>query len=138
MFPRLQVDLSAITGPSTRDYNCLAWALEFTDDWWWPTGQKGGWDEGVVREETVGAFVQLFGKRGYVDCDNAELEAGYTKIAIYVKERRPTHVARQLTDGFWTSKLGEGPCVTHRTLQSLEGIYNTGYGLVAVVMKRKA
>ena len=43
------------------------------------------------------------------------------RIALYCLDGRPTHAARQLPDGKWTSKLGNGPVVTHNTPHGVEG-----------------
>ena len=138
-FPKLQADVTAITGSASEKYNCVAWALGRPDEWWWPSRHAPDtvWNPAVEYEVTVSAFVALFQCEGFELCEHAELEPGFIKIAIYVKERIPTHVARQLPDGQWTSKMGPGLCLTHRTLQSLEGDLYVGYGRVEVVMKRK-
>ena len=60
------------------------------------------------------------------------LESGREKIAIYARGAAPAHVARQLADGKWTSKLGAAVDITH-TLRGLEGPL---YGRVVVVMAR--
>lgn len=71
---------------------------------------------------------------GYALCKNAGYEDGFEKIAIYVDSNgKPTHVARQLSSGHWTSKLGKLEDIEHKTLESLSG---SQYGTVAVIMKR--
>ena len=57
---------------------------------------------------------------------------GSKKIAIYQSGGLPTHAARQLPDGQWTSKLGRNIDISH-TLPGLEG---PEYGQVAVFMRR--
>ena len=47
--------------------------------------------------------------------------------------KRKTHAARQLPDGWWTSKLGPDEDILHRTPQGLAGDL---YGHVRMVMKR--
>jgi hypothetical protein len=55
----------------------------------------------------MSAFIQAYKSLGYELCDNSELEAGFEKIAIYAtSDGEPTHAARQLSVGLWTSKLG--------------------------------
>jgi hypothetical protein len=44
----------------------------------------------------------------------------------------PTHAARQLTSGAWTSKLGNAADIEHE-LRALEGEI---YGVVALILKR--
>ncbi len=43
------------------------------------------------------------------------------------------HVARQLKEGMWTSKLGPDEDIEHNTLDALEGEL---YGAVTQVLKR--
>jgi hypothetical protein len=61
------------------------------------------------------------------------LEPGSEKIAVFANAKGvPTHAARQLASGFWTSKLGVSEDIEHR-LRDLEGDI---YGTVALIMKR--
>ena len=70
---------------------------------------------------------------GYVECRDTDLETGFEKIAIFTDaEESPLHLARQLSNGQWTSKLGALEDIEH-DLHGLEGL---AYGRVAVVMKR--
>jgi hypothetical protein len=45
---------------------------------------------------------------------------GEEKICLYAKNGKPTHAARQLSNGRWTSKLGPDEDVEH-DLSDLEG-----------------
>jgi hypothetical protein len=135
--PNLSPDSYQITSPATEDYNCIAWAAE-SDDWWDPTDPDMYWLEEVPRELTLDAFTQLYQTLGYMPCDNVELEPGFQKVAIYTKPSGelygvPTHVARQLPNGRWTSKLGNLEDIEHE-LDGLRGFY---YGAVAQVLKRE-
>ena len=69
----------------------------------------------------------------YVRCDTPELEEGCEKIAIYAIVDKPTHVARQLPNGRWTSKLGGLKDIEHATLDDLAGPI---YGYPALFMRR--
>ncbi len=46
----------------------------------------------------------------------------------------PTHVARQLPSGLWTSKLGNAEDLEH----TLDGLAGAVFGHVAAVLKRSA
>jgi len=81
----------------------------------------------------VEAFVQLFQSLGYEQCSHGELEPGFEKVSIFALNDRPTHAARQLRDGRWTSKLGRDVDITH-VPRGLEG---STYGKVAVYLKRE-
>lgn len=85
------------------------------------------------RQCTVEAFIRAFQSLGYTVCESALLEPALEKIAVYVGDNgQPTHVARQLESGQWTSKCGKAEDITH-FLEALEG---TCYGRVAVIMQR--
>lgn len=133
-FPRLRTAGYQISSPATPEYNCVAWAASDTDRWWWPfAGPYAFWPQGAPLEETLDAFVQAFAMIGFSPCETGDLEQGYEKVAIFVgRDRRPKHVARQLPNGQWTSKLGEAEDITH----ALDGLENSEYGSVAKIMKR--
>jgi hypothetical protein len=46
---------------------------------------------------------------------------------------QPTHAAKQMESGKWSSKLGDWEDVEHATLEALEGDF---YGKVAQILKR--
>jgi len=133
-FPGLEVGNYTITSPSTPEYNCIAWATGDIGEWWWPdANNQYYWPDEVSREESLGAFRDLFEKRGYQECETGDYEEGYQKIAIYVDAKnKPTHVSRQLSSGIWTSKLGQIEDIEH----PFQGLDSPTYGSVAVIMKR--
>ena len=90
------------------------------------------WPATVPREESLAAFQTLFAALGYIVCANAEYKVGFDRIAIYATEGVPTHAARQLPSGRWTSKLGLREDIEH-DLQDLEG---DAYGRIALIMRR--
>jgi hypothetical protein len=135
LFPGLTGSSYLVTSPSDNDYNCIAWAAGQTSAWWWP-GQdaaKEYWPPGVPRARTRDAFAAAFALLGYTECDDEAPEEGFEKIAVFVDtEGQPTHAARQLPGGRWTSKLGRAEDIEH-TLRDLEGNL---YGRVTLIMKR--
>jgi hypothetical protein len=47
-----------LTSPDTIDYNCVAWAAEEDDIWWWPDPfLESYWPYDVPREETLEALM---------------------------------------------------------------------------------
>jgi hypothetical protein len=133
VFPNLSKNGYAIESPSTEDYNGIAWAAGDTERWWWPL-EPDYWPPGVPRSATINSFVDAYATLGYVQCDTADPEPGFEKIAIYARpDGSPTHAARQLPTGAWTSKLGRSEDIVHTALAGLEG---GQYGAVVRVMRR--
>lgn len=118
-------------------YNCIAFAVHDTRQYWDPNiiGLRGYyWPPGVPRDDNMASWIKVFEIHAFRVCEHGELEPGLEKIAIYADENQvPTHVARQLNDGTWTSKLGPYEDIEHRSLRALESY---AYGNVAVFMKR--
>jgi hypothetical protein len=133
-FPGLCKTGYEITSSRDRGYNCISWAAGDDERWWWPAAFPFAyWPEGAAAEETLEAFIQAFSTLGYECCDTDAYEAGYERIALYVDSHgHPTHGARQLEDGRWSSKLGKLEDITH----TLEGLQGALYGAVAQVMRR--
>ncbi len=133
-FPKLSDAEFEVTSPEDHKYNCIAWAAEKSNSNWWPAPGYY-WPDGLTRITTVDAFVQAFEALGFERCDSFNLEVGVDKVAIFTNPSgRPTHMARQLADGTWTSKLGKRWDIAHNTLVGLEGKL---YGAPALALKRK-
>jgi hypothetical protein len=134
LFPQLSVNGYQVTSPSTGDYNCIAWAALENDRWWWPDPYGiCYWPEAAPREETLEAFVRAFSLFGYELSNSFTLESGFEKIAIFIdSDGIPTHMARQLQNGSWTSKIGELEDIEHE----LNGLEGDAYGHVAAVLTR--
>ena len=57
------------------------------------------------------------------------------KVALFVRpDGTPTHAARQLRDGRWTSKLGRDRDISHKMVVDLAG---EAYGEPAAYLKRE-
>lgn len=142
-FPGLASDVNfKVTSPETPDYNCIAWACNYSDRWmqpplcteppldsvvYWPPKAKQGMD--------IDCLIDAFKTKGYELCTNWEHEKGFQKVALYVKKdsKRWTHASRELRNGFWTSKLGPSHDIQHGTPYTIEG---NAYGVVYCIMKR--
>jgi hypothetical protein len=98
----------------------------------------GKWPENVPRAETIDAFVRAFEAIGYQECEDGLLEIGYQKVALYGKlvtgGLSPTHMAIQLPNGNWSSKLGVHEDIEHTTVESLFG--RTYGSAIAKYLKR--
>jgi len=123
-----------ITSPRSEKYNCIAWVAGDATQWWWPEEGKGiFWPVGIPREETLEVFSAVFARLGYSPCAHAEFEEGFERIALFTDvDGFPTHAARQLVGGRWTSKLGRTEDIEH-ALYDLEG---QEYGRVTIIMQR--
>lgn len=133
-FPNLEENHHEVTSQSTNEYNCIAGAAGDTESWWWPDEMGvGHWPNNVPRVRTIMAFVLAYGTIGYVPCDNGSLEVGFEKIALYSSANEPTHAARQLVDGQWTSKLGGFEDIKHVNVECLHG---PCYVVVTTYLKR--
>ncbi len=125
-----------IESPRSTAYNCIAWtAGDVTRVWWPDVAGKGYWPTSVPRESSVDAFVAAYRSLSYEQCDDGDFEEGVEKIVIYTDTSGvPTHGARQLKSGKWTSKLGRAEDIEHNTATALHG---DRYGVVAVYMRRR-
>jgi hypothetical protein len=136
-FPALRTTPFRVTSPSDPVYNCIAWAAGRTTEWWWPLDNtpRTYWPTGVPRQVTISAFLSTFLTLGYAVCADDTIEPGFVKLAMFADSAGvPTHAARQLPTGRWTSKLGQGEDIEH-DLRALEGHL---YGAVAVLLRRPA
>jgi hypothetical protein len=132
-FPSLSQDGFDITSAEDVHYNCIAYASGDTKQWWWPVKRHGNfWPNDVPAEETLNAFQVLFEKQGYRRCRTHGLQRSYERVAIFTLGGAPTHAARQLEDGHWSSKLGVHEDIMH----ALRGLEHSTYGTVAAVMRR--
>ena len=84
--------------------------------------------------------MDAYSQLGYVQCSNGNLVAGSEKIAIFAIKSpespaglKPTHAARQLTNGCWTSKLGKYEDISH---SDVNDVASPGYGYAVVFMIR--
>ena len=132
-FPRLASGNFSVTSPPTTSYNCIAWAAGDASRWWWPVAPYY-WPPEAPYETTMDAFLAAYGTIGFVQCTGGDLEAGFVKVALFVDSKgKPTHAARQLSTGRWTSKLGTAHDIEHHTVDGVEG---AAYGTVVAFMKK--
>lgn len=131
-FPRSFEQPFIRTSDKTRRYNCIAWAMDDTTQWYWPH-EDSFWPDEVPMVVELQAFITLFESHGYECCENGDLEEGYLKVAIFVNGAdKPTHAARQLISGYWTSKLGRNIDVSH----SIYSMENSAYGKVGQYLRK--
>lgn len=123
-FPRLNSGNCQITSPATNAYNCIAWAAGTDKQWWDPNGLYY-WPPQIPREITIEAVVGVYESLGFSLCVGGTLEPSFDKIVIFAKDsygkKVPTHAARQLESGGWTSKLGPCEDIFHAAAEDLSG-----------------
>jgi hypothetical protein len=129
------------TSDCSDEYNCIAWALRINNLGLWPWGDWE-WPRPKPAVVTVQEFIDVFAMFGFVQCASFIFEAGYEKIALYVRAGDPQHAARQLQDGRWTSKLGNGIDIIHDLLSDFptRAPYGpcTSYGSAQYFFKRRS
>jgi hypothetical protein len=137
--PALSGTSYRVTSGSTKGYNCVAWVAGDDTRWWEPVAgfdakQLGGYywptDPEIPAWFSVSALEKLFASQGYEQCDDGDHIPGVEKIAIYGYSRADaTHVARQLSSGAWTSKMGRLADIEHECHDQIEG------GMVAQIQQ---
>ena len=138
--PALRTSAYAVIGTATRRYNCIGWAAGTDAAWWDPVDQSVYWPDGLPRDDGLSNVMAALATAGYVPCDDATLEDGIQKIAFYAIDGFFKHVAVQLADGRWSSKLGPDELIEHDELDALASHANVGgewqYGEVVAFMCR--
>ncbi len=114
-----------VLAPHTNRYNCIAWSVRVNYRWDWPAPN--------TRPATVRDFDAYYARYHFRPLPTGldyRVVPGMEKVVLYGHVRpgrriEPTHAARQLSDGTWTSKLGQAPRIRHLTPEALNG---TSYG----------
>lgn len=133
-FPNTSIEPFIITSPQTPSYNCIAWAFGDDTKWYWPDpDEMYFWPNNISRTVEVNSFIELYKLIGYEICETDTMEFNYEKIAIFIDDNGlPTHAARQLSNGKWTSKLGCEFDIQH----SIYSMNNSVYGNARFFMSR--
>lgn len=133
LFPSLAVDGYRLTSPATDQYNCIAWAAGKADRWWWPH-PDAFWPSDIPAATTLVAFESAYRTLGYEPCASRTFELRFENVVIFSDPAGvPTHAARQLESGRWTSKLGRDVDIEHATPDALNG---PDYGAPVLFMRR--
>lgn len=131
-FPKLIEGTYIVTSSKSEIYNCIAWAVNDENNWWWPTIWDY-WPDNAPRFHTIEAFISAYETLGFRVCEFGDVEHNTDKIVFYADAGGPQHAAKQLKDGRWASKLGEFEDIIHNNAEDLECDL---YGKVAIYMKR--
>jgi hypothetical protein len=124
------------TSSATTDYNCYAFAVKDLDRWWDPLPAPGYyWPSGAPLNHQISTFIEIYKSYGYAPCADGALQHDVEKVVIYENASGGCdHVARQLPDGRWTSKIGPDEDIAHETPESLT---SNSYGRPAHFMARR-
>ena len=134
LFPALAESGYLKSSESDPFYNCFAFAVHDTGQWWEKMAVRGYYWP-LDRDDRVEDWVAALKLHNFTPTENRGLEPSFEKVCIYVnKDGSPEHVARQLESGKWTSKIGKHEDIEHATLSALEG---QEYGEATITMKRK-
>jgi hypothetical protein len=132
--PRLADKGFEITSQATRDYNCVAWSVEETTQFWWPVDVGGYFWPTDATEPLLPDFEQVYADLGYGRCVHLNHECGADQVAIYLTSSgTPTHASRRLENGNWTSKLGDFEDIEHN---DVNGVCCDTYGETVIILCR--
>jgi len=133
------------TSPKKRGYNCVAYALgEVNKDIDMLALSKRidltpfGLSNDKLDHSINGYIKLISGLYSYEVCDNSEVEENFDKIVLFEGLDEDgdisfLHIAKQLDNGIWTSKMGAFEDIEHLTPDAVNGLY----GQPKVFMKRK-
>jgi hypothetical protein len=128
IFSGLEAAGHSVTSPFDRGYNCVAWIVNDTTQWWEPPNGNGRfWPQGLPTTPDRDAYLALFESWGFSACANDSLESGKEKIAVWFQGEIFQHVAKQLENGWWSSKLGIYQDISHDSNACLCGKKATEY-----------
>lgn len=146
IFPDLARDANfKILSERTPIYNCIAWAMGYTDRWvdpsivdnipwlWWPHGAE--------RSYRPEALISAFEAEGFEISDNSKVEEGYSKVVLYKNQNtgKWTHAARIITSDVEHSKFGkawDGQHSHNVLCHTAKGQEIQSYGIAYAYMKK--
>lgn len=125
------------TSLKRKGFNCVGYALDLVNkdiDMFWFRDMYGL--DGAKLDHSVNGYAKCFRDYfGYEICDDGQVENGFNKIALYSDTDNDfTHIAKQLENGNWTSKMGTYEDIEHYNLEALSG---TLYGKPMLFMRKK-
>src|SRR5258708_2643857 len=99
-FPGLASTPYEIKSPRDPAYNCVAFAVGDTANFWYDIDVRGYyWPPGAPSADTLEGWVKVFADHGYRESGDDSLEREFEKVAIYATDEAPEHVARQKASG---------------------------------------
>ena len=134
-FPNLADVVGKKTSDATPAYNCIAWAFKETHRVWWPDS-RAYWPIPYAGMTQLEAFENWFDVDGWVDTTDPGVETGFEKIALFLLNGVPTHAARLLPNGQWTSKLGWHPTLSIDLAHDLHDLEGGHYGAIFKIYRK--
>lgn len=147
VFPDLANDVNfKILSDCTPVYNCIAWAMGYTDRWVSTETEAGPWiwwPPKAVKAHTPDALIDAFKVVGFELCEDCMPEEGYSKVVLYKKADAEewTHASRIVASGIEHSKFGSSWDGEHShdvLCKTTSGQESLSYGIAYAYMKRKA
>ncbi|MBC6420902.1 MAG: hypothetical protein GDA38_04620 [Hormoscilla sp. SP12CHS1] len=115
-FPHLTRNSVMVTDGATLTYNCIAWALGYTDRWINPPNPIANFNNCFLSGSPRGYTQELAALNPHATCDGF----GHSDNDL-------THASRKDSDR-WSSKLGPYLCITHNR----QGLNGATYGQILV------
>jgi len=132
-FPNSYKEPFEITSSETPDYNCLAWALNDNSKWY-ESDDDYFWFNDIARDNLLTTIQKIFENLGFHQTNFAKYQIDYERIALFsIDNNECSHLARQIDEDKWTSKLGSSYDVNH----SIKSIENGIYGNAVIFLERK-
>lgn len=132
-FPSLANVAAKKTSEADDRYNCIAWAFgDNGNRWWWPS-PRCYWPLNPAGKSVAEAFADWFQADGWEETPSEVVEVGYQKVALFALNGKPTHGARLLPNGLWTSKLGADIDLSH----ALSDLVGPKYGEVHKIYRKR-
>lgn len=144
VYPDLRNDPNFyILSPRTPVYNCIAWAMGYTDRWVEPCTKPGyWWPDGATWGYTAEALIEAFEAEGFEHAQHSYPEEGFSKVILYKNETTGawTHASKVISDEIEYSKFGQSwdGHHSHGVLCNTERGYELcSYGVPYAYMKRR-
>ena len=132
-FPNANLSNTSKTSEPTDAYNCIAWAVGDSNQWWEPNLLEYFWPAGARQDDSIEALKEAYQAVGFSECADDEWEESVEKIALYSFDGfNYEHAAKLIAPELWSSKLGPDIDISH-TKEALEGGI---YGQICCFMKR--
>ncbi len=132
-YPNLSTANAELASKPDPYYNCAAFVVNVTNKKWWPGGFDGYYwpiNASNTTADIKRTFEELY---GWKSCANGNFERRYEKVVIFENNGVPTHLAKQIRDGRWVSKIGRWDDIKH----TLEAVGGGDYGQPAVFLRKR-